>query len=79
MPLATRPGVVVAQNIELLLDLSSTLLVPLPSHFLAYILGIAYCLADLPNSYLKRKFSCREKFFKIARVCDGTSIIPASP
>ena len=79
MPLATWPGVMIGQHIEKLLDLSSPLLVPLPSLFLAFILGIAYCLADLPNSYLKRKFSCREKFFKIARVCDGTSITPASP
>ena len=75
----TWPGVMIGQHIEKLLDLSSPLLVPLPSLFFAFILGIAYCLADLPNSYLKRKFSCREKFFKIARVCDGTSITPASP
>ena len=79
MPLVTWPGVMIGQHIEKLLDLSSPLLVPLPSLFFAFILGIAYCLADLPNSYLKRKFSCREKFFKIARVCDGTSITPASP
>ena len=60
MPLATWPGVVIAQHIEKLLDLSSPLLVPLSSIFLAFILGIAYCLAELPNSYLKRRLGIKE-------------------
>lgn len=60
MPLATWPGVVVSQNIEKLLDLSSPLLVSHSSFFLAILLGIAYCLAELPNSFLKRRLGIKE-------------------
>ena len=42
MPLVTWPGVMIGQHIEKLLDLSSPLLVPLPSLFFAFILVIAY-------------------------------------
>lgn len=60
MPLATWPGVVLAQNIERSLDLSSPLLLVHSSFFLALVLGLAYCLAELPNSYMKRRLGIKE-------------------
>ena len=60
MPLATWPGVVAAQNLELLLDLSSPLLILHSSFILAVVLGFAYCLAELPNSFLKRRLGIKE-------------------
>jgi len=60
MPLATWPGVIIAQSIEKLLDLSSPLLASYSSFLLAVILGMAYCLAELPNSFLKRRLGIKE-------------------
>ena len=60
MPLATFPGVVVAKHLELLLELSSPLLVNHSSYLLTIVLGSAYCLAELPNSYIKRKLGIKE-------------------
>ncbi len=60
MPLATWPGVVIAQSLEKLFDLSTPLLLSHSSFFLAFILGVAYCLAELPNSYLKRRLGIKE-------------------
>ena len=60
MPLATWPGVMLAQNLELLLDLSTPLLTFHSSFVLSLILGFAYCLAELPNSYLKRRLGIKE-------------------
>lgn len=60
MPLATWPGVVVAQWLEKVLDFSTPLLLSHSSWSLALVLGLAYCLAELPNSYLKRRLGIRE-------------------
>ena len=60
MPLATWPGVLIAQSIEHLLDLSTPLFTSHSSFLLALILGLAYCLAELPNSYLKRRLGIKE-------------------
>lgn len=60
MPLATWPGVLLAQSWEPSLDLSSPLLVGEASWFLALVLGLAYCLPELPNSYLKRRMGIKE-------------------
>jgi CDP-diacylglycerol--serine O-phosphatidyltransferase len=60
MPLATWPGVFIAQSIEKLLDLSTPLFVGSSTLVLAFILGTAYCLAELPNSYLKRRLGIKE-------------------
>ena len=60
MPLATWPGVVLAQNLEKVLDLSTPLLTLHSSFYLACVLGFAYCLAELPNSYMKRRLGIKE-------------------
>jgi hypothetical protein len=60
MPLATWPGVILAQSFERSLDLSAPLLTLHSSFFLALVLGFAYCLAELPNSYLKRRLGIKE-------------------
>lgn len=60
MPIATLPGVWLAQKLESLLDLSTPLLTPHSTFFLALVLGLAYCLAELPNSFLKRRLGIKE-------------------
>ncbi len=60
MPLATWPGVVLVQYLEGLLDLTTPLFRSQPSWFVALILGLAYCLAELPNSFLKRRLGIKE-------------------
>lgn len=60
MPLATFPGVVAAKHLETLLELSSPLLLSHSSYLLAFILGSAYCLSELPNSYMKRRMGIKE-------------------
>ena len=60
MPLATWPGVILAQSCERVLDLSTPLFLTHSSFVLAVVLGFAYCLAELPNSYLKRRLGIKE-------------------
>jgi hypothetical protein len=60
MPLATWPGVFLAQSFGNKLYLSTPLLVQHSSFYLAFVLGFAYCLAELPNSYLKRRLGIQE-------------------
>lgn len=60
MPLVTWPGVILAQSVEPLFDLPDQLLTPFSSLYLALILGIGYCLAELPNSFLKRRLGIKE-------------------
>lgn len=60
MPLATWPGVLISQKLEQLLDLSTPLLSLHPSFKLAVALGLAYCLAELPNSFIKRRMGIKE-------------------
>ena len=60
MPLATWPGVILAQKIEPLFDLNTPLLTTVPSWLLALLLGLGYCLAELPNSYIKRRLGIKE-------------------
>lgn len=60
MPLATFPGVMIAQLIEKYSDLSTPLLLNASSISLSLVLGLSYCLAELPNSYLKRRLGIKE-------------------
>lgn len=60
MPLATWPGVLLAQRLEVLFDLNAPLMIHYPSFLLALVLGTGYCLAELPNSFMKRKLGIRE-------------------
>jgi len=60
MPLATWPGVVLSQYLEGLFDLNTPLLTLQPAWYLALASGLGYCLAELPNSYLKRRLGIRE-------------------
>ncbi len=60
MPSATWPGVILAQNLERVFDLSTPLLIGHSSLLLALILGLGYCLAELPNSFLKRRLGIKE-------------------
>lgn len=60
MPLATWPGVLLAQALESVFDLNGPLLREIPSWHLALHLGIGYCLAELPNSFIKRKLGIKE-------------------
>lgn len=60
MPLATWPGVVLAQKLEILSDLNTPLLTSHPAWLLGLLLGFGYCLAELPNSYMKRRLGIKE-------------------
>ncbi|MFP5387235.1 MAG: CDP-archaeol synthase [Bacteriovoracia bacterium] len=60
MPLATWPGVWLAQRLESIFDLNAPLLSPYSSFLLALILGLGYCLAELPNSFMKRRLGIQE-------------------
>lgn len=60
MPLATWPGVLLAQKLESVFDLNTPLLVNNSSFILAMVLGLGYCLAELPNSFMKRKLGIKE-------------------
>ena len=60
MPLATWPGVMIVQWLESLADLSTPLLAGTSSFILALALGLGYCLAELPNSFLKRRLGIKE-------------------
>ncbi len=60
MPFATLPGVWAAQGVESLFDLNTPLLIGHSSLLLALVLGLGYCLAELPNSFLKRRLGIKE-------------------
>jgi hypothetical protein len=60
MPLATWPGVLLAQSCESLFDLKAPLLANHSSIVLALLLGLGYCLAELPNSFVKRRLGIQE-------------------
>jgi CDP-diglyceride synthetase len=60
MPLATLPGVWLAQSLEPVFDISTPLLVGQSAIFLALALGTGYCFAELPNSYMKRRLGIKE-------------------
>lgn len=60
MPLATWPGVILAQALERLFDFNAPILIGIPSWLLALCLGLGYCLAELPNSLMKRKLGIKE-------------------
>ena len=59
MPFLTWPGVVISQKLETLIDPSSQLLNLRPGWLLALALGVGYCLAELPNSFLKRRLGIK--------------------
>lgn len=60
MPIATWPGVVLSRHIEMLAETTSPVFIPHSSFALAILLGLAYCLAELPNSFLKRRMGIQE-------------------
>lgn len=60
MLLATWPGVILGQQLEKMLDLNTPLLNSSSSWVLAMSLGLGYCLAELPNSFLKRRLGIEE-------------------
>ncbi len=60
MPLATFPGVLLAQKWELLIDLNAPLLANDSTFLLSCVLGLGYCLAELPNSFMKRRLGIKE-------------------
>lgn len=60
MPLATWPGVILAQKLEILFDLNTPLLNLHSSILLAAVLGLGYCVAELPNSFIKRRLGIKE-------------------
>ena len=60
MPLATFPGVLAAQKLELLIDLNAPLLLNQSTLLLSIVLGLGYCLAELPNSFMKRRLGIKE-------------------
>jgi hypothetical protein len=60
MLLATWPGVILGQSLEEILDLNTPLLTTAPSWLLAICLGLGYCLAELPNSFIKRRLGIKE-------------------
>ena len=60
MLLATWPGVILGQQLERVLDLNAPLLTSEPSWLLAICLGLGYCLAELPNSFIKRRLGIKE-------------------
>jgi hypothetical protein len=56
MPVATVPGVLVARGLgELVWGQGSSVLSEIPPVPLGLAVGFAYVLAELPNSYLKRR------------------------
>ncbi len=60
MPLACWPGVEAARELEVVLDISAPVF-QLHSTILTSLgLGLAYCLAELPNSFLKRRLGVKE-------------------
>lgn len=60
MPLATWPGVLLGQHLEKVFDLNTPLLSSHSSFLLAALLGLGYCLAELPNSFMKRRLGIKE-------------------
>ncbi len=60
MPLATWPGVIMAQQLERVFDLNAPLLSSTSSIALSLYLGVGYCLAELPNSWMKRRLGIKE-------------------
>lgn len=60
MPIATWPGVLMAQGLEPLFDLNAPLLLQHSSLLLSLALGTGYCLAELPNSFIKRRLGIKE-------------------
>ncbi len=59
MPLATWPGVILAQSLEKMADLNAPLLLDSSSCILSFALGFGYCLAELPNSFVKRRLGIK--------------------
>jgi hypothetical protein len=60
MPLATWPGVYIAQQLEILLDVSAPVFNLQSTVMMSLMLGLAYCLAELPNSFIKRRLGVKE-------------------
>jgi CDP-diglyceride synthetase len=60
MPLATWPGVLLARALEPAFELNAPLFAGHSTILLALLLGLGYCLAELPNSFVKRRLGVRE-------------------
>lgn len=60
MPLACWPGVLAARKFEDVLDISAPVFHLHSTILMSLCLGFAYCLAELPNSFLKRRLGVKE-------------------
>ncbi len=60
MPLACWPGVLAARKFEEVLDISAPVFHLHSTILMSLCLGFAYCLAELPNSFLKRRLGVKE-------------------
>ncbi len=60
MPLATWPGVYIAKQLEFLLDVYAPVFNLQSIFTFSFMLGMAYCLAELPNSFIKRRLGVKE-------------------
>lgn len=60
MPLATFPGVIVSRQLEMIFDINGQVFTQHSPVLIAVLLGLGYCLAELPNSYVKRRLGVKE-------------------
>jgi CDP-diacylglycerol--serine O-phosphatidyltransferase len=60
MPLATWPGVYFSSQLEILFETSTPVFQNHSLVIVSLLLGLAYCLAELPNSFIKRRLGVKE-------------------
>lgn len=60
MPLATLPGVILARSLEVVLSPSTQVFQSESVWFMSILLGLGYCLPELPNSFIKRRLGIKE-------------------
>ena len=60
MPLATFPGVLLARYLETLTEANTQVFTQNSIWLLSLLLGLGYCLAELPNSFIKRRLGVKE-------------------
>jgi len=60
MPIATLPGVYLAHEIGKYFELDFSMLANNSLLLSGFYLGTAYCLAELPNSFIKRRLGIQE-------------------
>lgn len=60
MIISTWPGVFLAQSLERVINFEQPFLTGESTILLAVVLGLGYCLAELPNSFMKRRLGIHE-------------------